>query len=199
MKSLLFEKLRPDSPEFIHVQQMYWRKIAPCYGDQTAALKKIAESRDRACYLLYEDSRPVGLVVFKTHLVNEFAPEGIENSFEIKTLCLFDADHDSGKGFGTFLLAQVAEHAIQLKARAITVTTSACKPDALRFFQTMGFRRGCLLKDRYQHGLDEIVLVHDNPEALLSLTQRFLELKRARLDLPLIDQKIQKVKRRRAA
>lgn len=199
MKLPTFKTFQSNPHYFAQVQQLFNERIAPCYGDQTSAIRKIQEGKDRTCVLLLNDSEAIGIVVFKTALVNEFEDQGIINSFEIKTLCLFNPTHDSGKGYGSYLLSYVAENAIKLNAQAITVTISACNLDSFRFFQTMGFRKAFTLHEHHQKGLDEIVLVHDNPSELLFLIKKFIELKAAQFDLSPLDQKIQKLNRRRAA
>jgi ASC-1-like (ASCH) protein/GNAT superfamily N-acetyltransferase len=125
------------------------------YGSQESALAKIvAPSSDRTCRLLYDDQKPVGVLVVKKILTNEHYP----NSLEIKTLALLDKNA-SGKGYGSALLQKVEQIASELQANSIHVTVNSSVPESINFFQKKGFFMACPLKGIGKEGTQEFLLV----------------------------------------
>lgn len=142
------------------VSEIFQRILLPLYGSQEKALKQIGEGADRRCYLLYEGEIPVGVIVFKTVLSNEFASFGIKNSIEIKTLFVVNSEENSGKGLGTDLVKKVIAEAEALKLghESLHVTVSESKGDSLKFFKKKGFNVVHSWKGRYKEGVTEYLL-----------------------------------------
>lgn len=137
---LEFKAVRHNPDRVAIVTLVFQHVLAPIYGDQTAALKKIMAAEDRTCRMLYEGEEPRGIVVYKDQPSQECAQRGIRNSFEIKTLCLLDPCNQSGKGLGKALLQHCIETAKKVEAAAIHVTVNDTKPESLSFFQKNGFQ-----------------------------------------------------------
>ncbi len=118
------------------------RILVPLYGSQADALEKIKQSKDRCCFLLSEENLPVGVIVFKTVLSNEFSQFGIVNSIEIKSLFVVNAENNSGRGLGSVLFNKVVEEAEKLRINheGIHVTVSETKGESLNFFKRKGFK-----------------------------------------------------------
>lgn len=94
---------------------------------------------DRIVEVLMINDEMVGNLIYKTKLSNEFECHGIVNSLEVKSLYLFDADNNSGKGFGTLLFNRMMEISEEYQTKSIHVTVSEEVPESLEFFRTKGF------------------------------------------------------------
>ena len=130
------------------VDDVFTKLIVPVYGPQEKALELIRRSADRHCDVLLVPTEstpcspaPLGLVVYKLQPTAEFAPCGLTNSVEIKTLCLADPSKSSGKGYGSALLDRVIEYAKSLNSNSLHVTVSDSRPDSRSFFIKKGFRQ----------------------------------------------------------
>lgn len=122
------------------VREFFNRVLHPLYGSQASALGKIeSDDSDRTCRLLYADDVPVGVIVFKKALSDEYSGYGITKSLQIKTLALLDSKKFSGKGYGSILLDKVLEVARDLRAQTIHVTISETQVDSLNFFKKKNF------------------------------------------------------------
>lgn len=137
----VFQQVVGDSPHMGDLVQIFDRILEPLYGPQADALNKIKLGRDRTCYLLYEDGKPVGVIAFKTVLSDEFAQYGIKRSLEIKSLFVVNSESNSGRGLGSVLLNKFVEEAdrLQLHHEALHVTVSQKKVESLNFFKRKGF------------------------------------------------------------
>ncbi len=137
------------------VRQFFNSTLMKIYGSQASALAKIEqESSDRACRLMYDGEKPVGILVYKKALTNEFFP----NSLEVKTLALLDTAN-SGHGYGSALLNKVEEVAAQLNARSIHVTVNSTVPDSLAFFKKKGFVENRIIRGLGREETTETLLV----------------------------------------
>lgn len=165
-----FVEVREKNPLFNHIEEYFKQDIAPLYGDQTQALKKISAAKDRTSEVLIspEVHEELGVIVYKNLLTNEFIDLGFSNSFEIKTLFVINSQKNSGKRIASRLLRRIAQKAVHLKAYSIFVTVSSAKPESLAFFLSHGFRIAEIRKDAYVEGLDEYYLFNPNPQKLLS-------------------------------
>lgn len=142
------------------LQKIFNDILVPLYGSQEKALKQINLSEDRLCYLLYENQAPVGVIVFKTIISNEFSTYGITKSIEIKSLFVVASGENSGRGIGSLLLDKVASEVERLKIKcdSIHVTVSETKGDSLNFFRKKGFHIVHTWSDRYIKGTKEHLL-----------------------------------------
>ena len=147
--SFTFKKINGDSREFNVVKDLFQKVIAPLYGDQTQALEKISRSDDRNCEILFDDQKPVGIIVYKSSLQ--------EGNLECKTLCLIDSGAQSKKGYGSVLLNRLIDKAIRTDAGNIALSVSASNP-AIAFFQHKGFVTAKEEKDKYVVGDVEIFM-----------------------------------------
>lgn len=159
--ALSFRVPTPKAPVLWQALTKIFKEVLePLYGPQESALKKIAEGKDRKCFLLHAGETPVGVLAFKTFLSKEFEEYGIKNSIEIKSLFVVDADQNSGRGIGSALLAKALEEIEKLKvdAQAIHVTVSETKKESLQFFLKKGFVRKYFCVNRYAKNIKEHVL-----------------------------------------
>jgi len=153
-------RMAPESKERMDVvTKVFQENIVPLYGDQTAALTKIQEAKDRHCELLFEGETPVGVLVYKKDPNDECVKfEGREQSLEIKTLFVIQSQENSGRGLGSQLLQRVVQKAENVRAKAIHVTVSENKPESLAFFQKKSFSVIQTVEGLYQEGVKEFVL-----------------------------------------
>lgn len=159
-KKWRFTRLEKNSPSFDFVKEIFERMIKPVYGDITLTLEKIRKAEDRRCEFIVseETGKCLGLIIYKTALVNEFAKLRIQNSLEVKTLLVINPEKNSGKGIGTALLKRVESVATQLSASSIHLTVSELRPQALNFFEKRNFKLHASWKDKYKKGVKEYLL-----------------------------------------
>ncbi len=155
------------------VRRIFEEILTPLYGSQEKALNQIGRGEDRLCYLLYENKEPLGVIVFKRVLSDEFAEVGIEKSVEIKSLFLVNSASNSGKGLGSALLNKIAEEVFRLNLghKSFHVTVSETKRESLIFFLNRGFSINQLWLGKYQKGTREYLL-SCSAEKIHSLVQK---------------------------
>ena len=112
-------------------------KVALLYGDQSKAIDKIEKGKDRVCEIMFIYEAPMGFIVYKTDLKDEF---GLKNGFELKTLALFRPELDSGRGFGSLLYNRVDYLAKSKSASYIFCTVNVNSEKSIK----------CLLKNNYK-------------------------------------------------
>jgi len=159
--SRTFHVVNASTPEEMKaLQKIFTEILVPLYGSQEKALSQISLSKDRRCYLLYENSTPVGVIVFKTEISNEFAEFGITDSIEIKSLFVVASGENSGRGIGSLLMDKVAAEVdkLKIKCNSLHVTVSETKVDSLNFFRKKGFSIMYTWQDRYVKGTKEHLL-----------------------------------------
>lgn len=142
------------------VTEIFNRVLQPLYGPQEKAIKQIRESTDRKCLLLYEETLPVGVLVFKTVLSNEFEEFGVKNSIEIKSLFIDQSIQNSGRGLGSALIERLQKEVSDLHLRhdGIHVTVSDKKQESLMFFRKKNFQIVHQWKGKYQQDSIEYLL-----------------------------------------
>ena len=175
----------PDLDLMPILEEIFNRILTPLYGPQEKALRQIREATDRTAFLLYEGEYPVGVLVFKTVLSNEFATFGIQDSIEVKSLFVDNSGTNSGRGLGSALVNKLKEEVekLALGEKGIHVTVSEEKQDSLAFFKKKGFQIAHEWKGRYTDGVVEYLLhcptkvsTATSPEEVDLLTQRFAKL-----------------------
>ena len=153
-----FIQVHTGTPEYDFVARTFTSVLEPLYGNQSASLKKIADGTDRVCELFCEEGSPLGILVYKTSLVQECAIFGVRDACEIKTLFVVDAAKNSGKGTASRLLERVMTAAQRLAARHVIVTVSESRPESLHFFLKKGFQVIHTFHGKYFPGVDEYLL-----------------------------------------
>ncbi len=140
--------------------EIFKRVLEPLYGSQAKAIEQIRESRDRKCFLLYENDVPAGVIAFKTSVSDEFANLGVKNSIEVKSLFVDQSAQNSGRGLGSALVDKLKREVdlLGIAYDSIHVTVSETKPESLMFFQKKGFTISHAWKDRYKNGVTEFLL-----------------------------------------
>jgi ribosomal protein S18 acetylase RimI-like enzyme len=152
-----------NHPQFGVIRETFKTKIAPLYGDQEKALNKIACGCDRTCLLLTQGNEPRGLLLFKKELSNEYENLGIQNSLEVKTLCLVNLREDKGQGFGTTLLNRAKDEAQTRGASGVHLTISESL-GVLGFYRGQGFCQKTIWPNKFQQGDNELLLYWRNPQ-----------------------------------
>lgn len=149
-----------DAERMAVMTDIFNRVLEPLYGPQEGALAKIAAGEDRVSYLLYEGGTPVGVLVFKSVLSDEFAEFGVEESVEVKSLFLDASVRTSGRGLGSSLVTKLKDEvaALNLGERGIHVTVSETKEESLNFFKKKGFRIVHAWEGRYRADTTEYLL-----------------------------------------
>lgn len=131
-------------------QSVFTAQLEPLYGDQSEALRKIFEERDRSVRIIINtDGGIAGILVYKD-LPND--DHGVPNSLEIKTLMLVDPEKNGGQGFGARLMREAEEAAMRVGASAIAVTVAQDKQESQRFFSKHGFSVRSKITDAYREG-----------------------------------------------
>lgn len=171
-----FYKVDKNSSKMGELTRIFQTVLQPLYGDQTKALRQIAEAKDRDCYLLCDGPESVGVLVFKKMLSNEFEEFGIKDSIEIKSLFVVNSSKNSGKGIGSTLLHKVKEEVCRLHLghESLHVTVSEAKKESRTFFLKKGFQIKHVWINRYQK---------DEAEFLLSLPVKVDQVGRSQLRL----------------
>ena len=141
------------------VSEIFQRILTPLYGSQEKAIGQIAESKDRRCYLLYEDETPMGVLVFGTVVTNNLKSSGWR-TVSSKVPFVDNSGVNSGKGMGSDLVNKLKEEAEALRVnhKGIHVTVSETKTDSLLFFKKKNFSIVHEWKDRYIPGTKEYLL-----------------------------------------
>lgn len=142
------------------IAEIFHRILTPLYGNQSKAIGQIRESTDRKAYLLYDNKRPVGVLVYKTIPSEEFSEYGVNNSVEIKSLFVDHAIENSGRGLGSSLVDKLKEEVANLPCApdGVHVTVSETKEESMIFFKKKGFEVKHAWKDRYIRGTTEYLL-----------------------------------------
>jgi len=117
-----FVKTDSHPSHFKTVRHAFKKMISPIYGDQSNAIAKIKEGRDRACEIMLKYDNPLGIIVYKNQLQNEY---GLERALELKTLFLFNPDKNSGNGYGSRLFTRIDEVAFEMGTTTIYCTASS--------------------------------------------------------------------------
>lgn len=128
------------------------------YKEPNAALKKIEAGEDRTCRLLYQDTTPKAVVVYKDIPSDDYKRYGSGNSIEIKVHRLLDPKRDSGKGLCTELLQHVLSFARSRHASAVHIKLSPSEETLLQFFGRHQFKQ---IKEEVRgdsHKVEEYVL-----------------------------------------
>ena len=147
------------------IKKIFELNITPLYGNQEEALEKIEKGVDRRTELLKnKEDNIVGVLVYKTEPIDEFASLGILNACEIKSLFLNNSDKNSGKGLGSMLLKKVEDYIIARNKEKqtfdnIVVTVSNEKKDSIEFFIKKGFQKAETFNgiDKYRKGSEEFL------------------------------------------
>lgn len=151
--------MRDFSEEQRRLYEAAFRKVVePLYGDQAGSIEKMRRGEDREAYVLLVGGEITGTLVYKKALQSEY---GLAQAFEIKTLCLFDAEHNSGRGYATHLLEMAENAAEQAGAASLFVTVAEDKPEVVSFFKRHGFYCVRVLPNAYRQGVSELVYAKD--------------------------------------
>ncbi|MEI6241895.1 MAG: hypothetical protein WCP39_00630 [Chlamydiota bacterium] len=90
-------------------------------------------------------NNPVGLIVYKNELQNEY---GFEKALELKTLFIFNPDKNSGHGFGSKLFQRI-DNIAQEKGTSIVYCTASSKvDDSIKCAIKNGYQIRCTYKKK---------------------------------------------------
>jgi hypothetical protein len=147
--------------------------IKPLYGNTAAGfLEKVKAGKDRTCEFLYYNDKPVGLIIYKYQLSDEFIEFGIKNGFELKSVFLIDKNRKTTGMFLYRLMCKAAQKAVEANATCIFGTVSAKKQDVLKLMIKLGFNVVQTFKGKYMDDVDEYLICHPNPHYLLIQADR---------------------------
>ncbi|NGX63833.1 MAG: hypothetical protein KR126chlam6_01249 [Candidatus Anoxychlamydiales bacterium] len=131
-----FIQVNGNSQYFPIIIKSFKERLEHLYGNQDKGIEKVKKSDDRICEVLFVNKSPVGLIVLKKELQNEY---GISNSLELKTLFLINPEKNSGQGYGTLLIKRILIKAKKLKAQSIYCTCAQSNINSFLFIQKMDF------------------------------------------------------------
>lgn len=138
-----FVPVAAGSFHFKTVQSTFKKLISHIYGDQKAALAKIKEGKDRTCEIMLNYHNPLGIVVYKNFLQNEY---GLSNALELKTLLLLNPQKNSGHGYGSRLFQRIDEVAKELGADMVYCTASSKVEDSIKCAMKNGYKIAKILE-----------------------------------------------------
>lgn len=156
-----FVVITPDHPDSTILDKYLLKRIGELYGDETDnywTREKMWYKEDRIVLVLMIDDRMVGNLIYKTELSNEYEQYGIVNSLEVKSLYLFDADKNSGKGYGTLLFEKLMEVYEKSGADSIHVTVSEKVEDSEKFFLRKGFVKKAELPIPFKQNVNQYLM-----------------------------------------
>jgi hypothetical protein len=130
------------------VQSEFKKVIEPIYGDQKNALAKIKEGRDRTCEIMFKSGIPIGLIVYKNILQEEY---GFKNALELKTLFLFNPNRNSGRGLGSMLFSRIDEVAKDMEAALTYCTASSKVENSLNCALKNGYKIDRIIEENDKH------------------------------------------------
>jgi len=150
------------SPYFSKVEKIFRGIVASRYGNQEAALSKIADGDDRRCELLIEkDTEQIlALLVYKNRPNSHYKDYSIRNSLEVKTFLVNEPLEKlpSGDIYRQKLYRRATEIALNFGASAIHLTVSDNVPEMERFLRTVGFRTKREWRDKYIPRTKELLM-----------------------------------------
>lgn len=132
-----FMKITSNSDHFSTVQRFFKKMLAPIYGDQSKAIDQIKAGLDRVCEVMLKYDNPVGLIVYKNKLQNEY---GFKDALELKSLFLFNPAKNSRQGYGSRLFKKIDEVAISMGTNLIYCTASSKVSNSIQ----------CAIKNGYE-------------------------------------------------
>ncbi len=132
-----FVRVNVKSSHFKIVQNTFQKLISHIYGDQNTALEKIKEGKDRTCELMMNYHNPLGIIVYKNSLQDEY---GLSNALELKTLLLLNSNKNSGHGYGSRLFQRIDVVAKELGASVIYCTASSKVEDSIKCAVKNGYK-----------------------------------------------------------
>lgn len=153
-----FDFVYKESRDFGFVEAQFKSLVQPIYGDQSYALRKIGDGVDRTCRVLFENSVPVGLIVTKKAVSNEYGHLNIRNASELKTLLVADPEKNGGRGFESKLLDEAEKVARNKEASGVFVTVSEKQSETLAFFKNNGYLAIRSYHDKHSRNTAEILL-----------------------------------------
>jgi hypothetical protein len=170
---LEFKRLRKDDHQSLKlIEDFILSQIQPLYGD-TGFLNKVKEGKDRTTEILFYETRPVGMIIYKHALCDEYASFGIEKAFELKTISLFEKKQKTAGLFLRLLMGRLAQQAEKSHSSSIVATVSSKKPEVLRAMLKIGFNVMGTFKDKYLIDVDEFLICHRNLEKLVKDFDRY--------------------------
>jgi len=148
LNPISFIKVSLSSSYFKAVQSAFKKMLSPVYGDQTSSLQKIREGKDRICEVMLNFDNPIGVLVYKNTLQNEY---GLKKALELKTLFLFNPRKNSGKGFGSSLFKRVESIAREMGSKMIYCTASSKVTESIKCAVKNGFEISKILEKNEEH------------------------------------------------
>jgi hypothetical protein len=161
---------KKDKRAFQFLEKYFLEYIQPVYGNQSQILQKIKNGKDRTCEFLIFCGRPVGVLIYKNQLSEEFSKLGIEGGFELKTVFLLERKTKTSGLFLKSLLGRAAQLALQREGKCIFGTVSSKKLEVLKVMCKLGFSIVETFEGKYIENVDEYLICHKNPSYLINGT-----------------------------
>lgn len=174
LERFTFLSLDRRSPHFDRIEDCFNHQIAALYGDQSRMISRLKDGEDRKCELLLDRQSPAGFVVYKTANQPNFSHYGVEDSFEIKNIHLFDPSREDQMDL---LCNRVILLARRQFAKNVHVLVTDCDKTALNYYQKKGFKVAHTWNDSALAGVKEHLL---SLELIPTMTQSLQESHRSK-------------------
>jgi len=161
------------------VEKIIKKVIVPIYQQEEYVYKVFKE--DRICELMFDKedkvkSKPLGILVYKKELSDEFGEYGIEKSFEVKSLFLINAEENSKKGSGSALLLRILGKCAELRAENLHLTVSSLVPSVSEFFKKKHFVEKHCWGKKYREDADEFLFCRRVHLHQITLQEKYLQM-----------------------
>ncbi len=150
LNKISFTNIRSNPIFYKIVQDSFKNILKPIYGDQKKAVDKIKEGLDRTCEIMLNYENPIGIIVYKNSLQNEY---GLLQALELKSLFLFNPTRNSGHGFGSLLFQRIDQIAKEMSAKIIYCTASSKVENSIKCAQKNGYKIARVLETDNQNTL----------------------------------------------
>lgn len=136
-------------PSYLKIVQRAFKKIlTPIYGNQASAITKIKAGEDRICEVMLKHGDPLGIIVYKNKLQNEY---GLKGALELKSLFLLDPNKNSGNGFGSCLFDRIDDVARTMGTRLVYCTASSKVKNSIQCAIKNGYQISKILEKSQEH------------------------------------------------
>jgi L-amino acid N-acyltransferase YncA len=163
----VFTKIDRKSKFSAEVDQYILEKIGHLYGTPEVnhwTRNKMWYGSDRITEVLVVEDKPVGILVYKTKLSNEYKEYGIENSLEMKSMFVFNVEKNGGLGYGSRLFKRILQVSREYNATSIHCTVSEEVPETMAFLKKKGFVVKGKFPIQYKKGFNEYLFQYNKTE-----------------------------------
>lgn len=143
------------------VRAIFARIMVPVLGKHQEDLENIRLANGRKSFLLYENQRPIGLLVLKTLPTKKYSQHNITESLKLKYLLIVNPPKNPGLQIGTKLLNKMDEEIQKIKnyPKWVHLTIDVDEEHSFQFFKKHGFEPITTIEGRKHGGKKEWLFV----------------------------------------